>query len=339
MVEWLKLSDEQRRTLIRDTAYEEGIREEAVEKDWWVSLVLKALFTSKYKDYIIFKGGTSLSKCWKLIERFSEDIDIALSSEAFGMKYEENPTNSFLNKLRKFGYEFTSNDLKIELEKQFIALGLPKGAVIIEAEAQKDGVSYPDPETLYIVYNSLYEKNEYLPNVVKVEVSVRSLKEPNAVVGVRSIMGEIGIYPELPFDVIAVEPKRTFLEKMFLLHEEFQKPDASKVRSKRMSRHLYDLEKMMDMDPGIQALADDELYTTIIKHRSTYTKLPGVNYNSHKKQTISFIPPDSIIEAYSKDYQTMREIMIYRESISFDELIKRLKILTKRFRTDKSHTE
>jgi hypothetical protein len=121
---------------------------------------------------------------------------------------------------------------------------------------------------------------------------------------------------------------------MFLLHEEFQKPDVTKVRSQRMSRHLYDLEKMMDKDPGIQALADETLYSTIIKHRSIYTKLPGINYDSHKKETISFIPPDSIIEAYNKDYETMQEVMIYREARSFKELIRRLNVLTERFRTN-----
>ena len=190
MTEWLKLSDEFRKSSIQNTAYEEGIRSEAVEKDWWVTLALKALFTSKYKDYMIFKGGTSLSKCWRLIERFSEDIDIALAPEAFGIAYKENPEGGFLRKLKKAGYEFTSNDLKAELEKQFIALGVPEDIIKIEAEPFKDGESYPDPQTLYIHYNSLFENDEYLANIVKIEVSVRSLKEPNVIVQVQSLLSE-----------------------------------------------------------------------------------------------------------------------------------------------------
>lgn len=82
MTGWLKLTDEQRRTSIAQAAVASGIAAKAIEKDWWVTLTLKALFESPYAKFFIFKGGTSLSKGWKLIERFSEDIDIALDPMA-----------------------------------------------------------------------------------------------------------------------------------------------------------------------------------------------------------------------------------------------------------------
>lgn len=113
MTDWLKLNNEQRRASLEQAALNAGMQVKAVEKDWWVTLTLKALFTSKYKDYMIFKGGTSLSKCWKLIERFSEDIDIGLDSSAFGIKYKENPTGRFVKQLKKAGCDFTSNELKL----------------------------------------------------------------------------------------------------------------------------------------------------------------------------------------------------------------------------------
>ena len=92
MTGWLKLTDEQRKATIDQAEQMSGIGAKALEKDWWVTLTLKALFLSAYSQYMIFKGGTSLSKCWKLIARFSEDIDIALAPEAFCMEYVENPT-------------------------------------------------------------------------------------------------------------------------------------------------------------------------------------------------------------------------------------------------------
>ena len=92
MTGWLKLTDEQRRLTVEQAFIRSGINAKAIEKDWWVTLTLKALFKSVYAGFLVFKGGTSLSKCWKLIERFSEDIDIALDPEAFGMHYEENPS-------------------------------------------------------------------------------------------------------------------------------------------------------------------------------------------------------------------------------------------------------
>ncbi|MEP7080911.1 MAG: nucleotidyl transferase AbiEii/AbiGii toxin family protein [Ginsengibacter sp.] len=78
MTGWLNLTDEQRRISIDQAAIRSGITAKAIEKDWWVTLTLKALFETPYAEYFIFKGGTSLSKGWKLIERFSEVIDIAL---------------------------------------------------------------------------------------------------------------------------------------------------------------------------------------------------------------------------------------------------------------------
>mgnify|MGYP003498322727 FL=1 len=91
MTGWLQLTDEQRRTSIAQAAVVSGIAAKAIEKDWWVTLTLKALFESPYAKFFIFKGGTSLSKGWKLIERFSEDIDIAIDPMAFGKEYKTTP--------------------------------------------------------------------------------------------------------------------------------------------------------------------------------------------------------------------------------------------------------
>lgn len=100
MTGWLKLTNEQRKATIAQAEQMSGINAKAIEKDWWVTLTLKALFQSPYAQYIVFKGGTSLSKCWKLITRFSEDIDIALAPEAFGMKYVESPSKTAVEKIK-----------------------------------------------------------------------------------------------------------------------------------------------------------------------------------------------------------------------------------------------
>lgn len=340
MIGWLlKLSDEQRKASLEQAAIEAGIQVEAIEKDWWVTLTLKALFTGKYKDNIAFKGGTSLSKCWNLIERFSEDIDIALDPIVFGGKHEDKPTGGDIARLRKDGFNFTSTEFKADIEKQLRELGVPDGLLTITAEPFTENKSHPDPETLYLKYPSLFDEAPYIKNEVKIEIGVRSLKEPKSNRKVQTILNEVSpnaIYDETPFDVPTIEPHRTFLEKIFLLHEEFKKVDRAKMRSERMSRHLYDLVRMMDVDAGKNALADGELYATIIKHRMTYTKIAGVDYNTHKKETVEFIPPDHIIEAYSSDYETMRTEMIYGNPPSFDELIEKLKELTYRIRPIKN---
>ncbi|MBL7934278.1 MAG: nucleotidyl transferase AbiEii/AbiGii toxin family protein [Bacteroidia bacterium] len=335
MIDWLKLTDDQRRTTLEQAGYNSGIPANALEKDWWVTLTLKALFSGAYKDFILFKGGTSLSKCWQLIERFSEDIDIALDPKAFGEEYKTDPTKNFVKQLKKKGCEFTSTHFKDDLEKQLNALGVPAGTIKVYAADVPPERPDTDPQTIFVEYATLFDHNPYLENKVKVEVSIRYLKEPSSNAEVQSLLNEYfpnEAYKEVAFTVTAIEAHRTFLEKTFLLHEEFLKPDVTKIRKDRMSRHLYDLEKIMDKAPGQKALQDAELYSAIIKHRENYFFLPWVNYESLKREHISFVLPDALKEAYDKDYQTMKEQMIYSDAIEFDVLLERINELLARYR-------
>jgi hypothetical protein len=337
MTGWLRLSDEQRKRSITEVEYEDGTRSKAIEKDWWVTLTLKALFTSKYKNDLLFKGGTSLSKCWKLIHRFSEDIDVAIDSAVFGVAYQENPSKRFVKQLRRLGCNFTSNELKQELENQFHALGVPNGTLKIYAADIDPQMPDTDPQTLFIEYQSLYDKNPYLEDVVKVEVSTRYMKEPSSNILVQSLLNEFfpnDAYPETPFEVTSIEPHRTFLEKTFLLHEEFLRPEKKERSAKRMSRHLYDLERMMNTDIVIKALSDDTLYQAIIKHRKHYSMLSWMDYTTLERDKISFLLPTELLEAYQNDYNIMKEEMIYRDAPSFDELMKKLNELHERFRNN-----
>ncbi len=335
MTGWLKLTNEQRKATIDQAVKLSGINAKVIEKDWWVTLTLKALFQSAYSKYIVFKGGTSLSKCWKLIARFSEDIDIALSPEVFGMTYIENPSKSAVTRLKRRGCSFTSNELKAELENQILNLGVPVGMAITYAAPIATRFPDKDPQTLYIKYPSLYEPNNYLADEVKIESSVRSLQIPYTTVPIHSLLNEINpnpAYGEEPFNVDAVEPRKTFLEKAFLLHEEFGKPDRSKIKSTRMSRHLYDLGSIMNTHFGREALEDFKLYEYLIKHREWYNRISWVDYQSLKPPTLSFIPSNDILHLYRQDYEIMQEQMIYGDALHFDDLIDQLKILQGEFR-------
>lgn len=340
MTGWLNLTDEQRRTSIDQAAFKSGIQAKAIEKDWWVTLTLKALFQIPEAKHLVFKGGTSLSKCWKLIERFSEDIDIALSPEAFGMQYAENPGSGYLARLKKKGCAYTSEKLKEALENEFATMGIAAGAIIVEAAIVKDDMPDTDPQTLFVKYVSLYDKNPYLEDQVKIEVGVRSLNEPHSVMPVQSLLFEIypnPAYAETAFDVTVMEPQKTFLEKTFLLHEEFLKPVAGKtIKADRMSRHLYDIEKIMDTEYGKMALENQVLYDAIVVHRSKYSRFNWMDYNTLDKTTITFLPPEDVRDSYKKDYEEMRENMIYGETLAYDHLIQRLQELSERFRKTSS---
>jgi len=191
MIGWLQLTNEQRRTSIAQASAISGITEKAIEKDWWVTLTLKALFGTDYAKHLIFKGGTSLSKGWKLIERFSEDIDIALEPEAFGRSYKKDPSHTYVKTLKKEGCAFTSTVLKEALEQQFDKLGVPAGMITVVAAEVPETIPDRDPQTIFIRYPTLYPPHPYLADEVKVEFSVRSLKEPFANVAIQSILWEV----------------------------------------------------------------------------------------------------------------------------------------------------
>jgi hypothetical protein len=189
-----------------------------------------------------------------------------------------------------------------------------------------------------VKYKSLYDPIEYIADEVKIEVSVRSLKVPFTTMPVQSILNEVfpnPVYNESPFPVSVVEPRKTFLEKAFLLHEEFLKPEKSKIKGERMSRHPYDLVSMMNTEIGQAALNDHNLYDHLIIHRKWYTGFAWVDYETLGHSTISFVPSAEILEIYRNDYETMKEQMIYEDAMDFEDIIEQLKILQGKFRIKK----
>ena len=148
MNKFLQFTEDERRILTTQVSTKLGLPAQAVEKDWWVTLVLKALFSLPMRKHFIFKGGTSLSKGWKLIERFSEDIDIALSPEAFGRTYEATPSHSYVKTLKREGCAYTSTVIREALEKELANMGVPAGTVQIEAEEILPTMRDKDPQTL-----------------------------------------------------------------------------------------------------------------------------------------------------------------------------------------------
>lgn len=328
--EWLKISEERRIAILNQASNISGLPAIAIEKDWWVTLALKASFELKYSPNIVFKGGTSLSKGWNLIERFSEDIDLAIDRKFFG--FQGDISKSQIKNLRKVSCEFISNTFLKDLTKKFA-----EWKVIDEYKlnAQPITDSDKDPQVIEIHYNSVFDKSDYLPQRVLIEVSSRSLMEPSESREINSILSAAfpnQAFTNEPFSISTVLPQRTFLEKIFLLHEEFSQ-DTAKIRIDRLSRHLYDLEKLMDTEYGKAAIKDTELYKGIVTHREKFNPLRSLDYSNHIPSKIKIIPPDTIIKEWEKDYQAMTQNMIYGDPLNFNKLIKRIRELQKRINT------
>ena len=152
-----------------------GMPEQIIEKDWWVSAVMRALFALPYANQISFKGGTSLSKCWNVISRFSEDIDIAVNRVFLGYGGELSRTQ-VSDKLRRAACTFVRERLQNDLRDKMIEQGIPSDKFSVEVNITS--VTTVDPEVINVRYDSLYPMLSYIRNAVKIEVSGRSMSEP-----------------------------------------------------------------------------------------------------------------------------------------------------------------
>ncbi|AUD05408.1 hypothetical protein CWM47_28300 [Spirosoma pollinicola] len=323
---WLQLSDATRLAIFTQTGQQIGLPAIAVEKDWWVVHTLALVFSMECAPALIFKGGTSLSKGWGLIQRFSEDIDLAIDRAYLG--FSDDLNRQQIKKLRKASYAFMTTTFIDELTAKFNDAGFAGVTVGYRDTGQSD----QDPIIIEIYYPKLTEQDTYLRPGVLVEVGCRSLIEPTTSRTFATLVTEQfrgRPFADVPITIPVVNPERTFLEKIFLLHEEFQKA-PEKVRVDRLSRHLYDIEKLNQSPYADSALKDAELYQTIVDHRRRFTALADVDYDNHTPDKLAFVPPSHILSDWETDYRQMQENMIYGETLPFVELIEHLSILQTR---------
>lgn len=324
--EWLKLPDETKLRIFTETGRGLGLLPIAAEKDWWVVHTLAVIYTMDCAGYLVFKGGTSLSKGWNLIQRLSEDIDLALDREYLGFSGELE--NADVRRLRRKSYEYFTETFTPELKQKFTEAGFTNVTIKYREVPNHD----QDPMVIEVYYPKLTEKDTYLKPGVLVEAGCRSLKEPFTERTFATMVAEN--YPwqpftDLPVTIPTVNPERTFLEKIFLLHEEFQK-SSGKRRVGGLSRHLYDIEILSRTDYAGIAVNDPDLYNTIVAHRSKFSRISGVDFANHSPDKIAFVPPEHVLPEWETDYNEMKENMIYGEALPFIELITKLKELQSR---------
>lgn len=312
--------------VLAQAANKTGLSVQAVEKDLWVTAVLQIVFTLPVANHLVFKGGTSLSKVWKVIHRFSEDIDLAIDPSIWG--FEGDLTKKQIKRLRKASSIFVRDELCHSLQEAVSETGMEKW---LQVEADPDGEgdgTYPEPRVIRIRYKSLFDEDlPYLHSEVKLEIGARSLLEPTAEATVTSMLEDV-----LPICTTIKQvmvptalAEKTFLEKVFLLHELFSSQTPREAN--RKSRHLYDLAQMMDTDIATRAITNDELWNTIHHHRELFTSINGVDYTPDIRKRIRLLPPDDVIDDWRSDYKDMQLSMIYGEKPTFEVLITKMEEL------------
>ena len=326
---WLDLPETDQRRLFEQIAFQTGLLPQAVEKDAWVTLVLRVLFISETGRHLTFKGGTSLSKVYRLIKRFSEDIDLAIDREYLG--FGGDLTKGKIRKLRRASHTFVAEKLPEIIRRGMTAIGVPE--TLYQIRVPNTEISDQDPEKLEVLYPSVFDEVPYLPSRVMVEMGARSQGEPFDVKPISSFIDmhyAAQSFAEKPFEIKVIRPERTFLEKLILLHEEFSKP-TEKIRHFRMSRHYYDIAQILDTTYGQRALKDEELFRKIIRHRRIFTPVKSVDYDGLTLETLQIIPPPPVLDLYKADYKRMQETMIFGNAMDFEEILEKLgKIGTKK---------
>ena len=330
MNNYFQLSKEQQQMVLTQAANKTGLPVQAVEKDLWVTVVLQMVFALPVANHLVFKGGTSLSKVWRVIRRFSEDIDLAIDPSIWGV--EGDLTKKQIKRLRKASSIFVRDELCLSLKGVVSETGMEKW---LQVEADPDGEgdgTYPEPRMIHVRYKSLFNENlPYLHSEVKLEVGARSLLEPTAKAAVTSVIEDV-----LPISTTIKQvmiptalAEKTFLEKAFLLHELFSAQSSREAN--RKSRHLYDLAQIMNTDIASRAIADDDLWNTIHHHRELFTSMSGVDYTPDIRKRIRLLPPDDVIDDWRSDYKDMQSSMIYGEKPTFTELMKKMRELENLF--------
>ncbi len=324
-----QLSDEERRIFFDQTAARLGLPAASIEKDFWVCWTLRILFRlPEWGPALTFKGGTSLLKGWQLIQRFSEDLDVVIDRDHLGFGGDASPEHAGSGKQRKKRLDELRATCQQRIQKQLhpalteaVNRSLPSaGASSIQLAPPNED---PDQQTLLFQYPStLATSLAYLRPVVVIELGARSDTEPSAAPIIRPYVAEA--FPEIVtdggFPVRAVEPRRTFYEKAFLLHEETFRP-ADKPRKRPLARHYYDLWSLIKKGVAAEALADSGLFERVAEHREVFFRQNWVDYATLQHGSIRLVPVESQMPDWERDYKAMREEMFFGDMPSFAELM------------------
>ncbi|WP_337398872.1 nucleotidyl transferase AbiEii/AbiGii toxin family protein [Congzhengia sp.] len=327
MIDIAKINENDRKALFQNTAAKMGLTDAIIEKDFWVCFMLDYLFhRCKWKDKIAFKGGTSLSKSYGLIERFSEDIDLILDWRVLGYSIDEpwqersNTKQDIFNKeansrTEEFLREVFMPGIVADLEKE---LPSPIKCYIEES----------DPQTVVFAYSRSFDDFSILP-VIRLEIGALAAWTPAAVKPITPYAATQ--YPRLfkqpTTDILTVLPERTFWEKVTILHREANRPE-DKTFPARYSRHYYDLYCMANSPVKDAAFKNIELLEKVVLFKEKLYRCPWAKYEDAKIGTMKLMPSERNLQVLKDDYEHMQN-MIFGKKIPFDTILEGIENLGK----------
>jgi len=311
-----QLPEAERKALFSETAAAKGITAAAAEKDFWICWVLLQIFTQPQLCKILrFKGGTTLSKCFGLIERFSEDIDLILD---WTKVLEENPeAERSKTQQDKINKKINENAQAYIRETLLPLLQSEMGATcevnIDSRDANVVNVNYP-----------MVAATSYLRNEIRLEIGALAHMLPFGSYPISSYAAEVfpAVFDLATVSVDAIVPERTFWEKVTILHAEAHRP-ANKLQPKRYSRHYYDVYKMLGTQVEADALADLALLEDVVAFKQRFYPVAWARYDLATVENIKLIPCSEVVATLKTDYAAMAE-MIFGDIPSFESMMEAL---------------
>ena len=334
MYTFAKLAKTERSQAFRIASEKLGYPAYVIEKDFWVTYILNTLFNRiNHQHRILFKGGTSLSKCYKLIDRFSEDIDLSLHMSDLGFEGDKAPhivatkesksaAKRAVEDLKIAGELFLENTILVLLKEKIIEdLGSVESWGLVIDNANAENILFHYPKSL----DDDEYGNKYVKPVVLIETGTKSEHLPMEKIEVNSLLEDAIAEIGSKAVVRVLSPKRTFWEKVTLLHAENNINRVDRVKE-RLSRHLYDIVMLSRSSIGVEAMKDLALLDTVAKHKAFYYRSNAAKYDEAKAGTLKIVPKGEILKAFRVDYEKMRS-MFAGEVIEFDIIIEELQIL------------
>jgi hypothetical protein len=295
-----------------------------IEKDFWVCWLLKQLFTiPELNGWLVFKGGTSLSKCFNLIRRFSEDIDLAVDFERLGYVGERDPRRADLSHTRRGKLlEELQQACQGYISGPFLTALKNRVDEILVNEGWSLAVSEKDANTVEFTYPSALETTlAYIKPQAVMELGTHAEPIPRDVYSIRPFAADH--FPKLfkrpACEVTTVMARRTFWEKATILHAEYHRP-LDKPMLPRYSRHYADVAEMSRHDVKHQALQDLDLLHQVCLHKDRFYHCGWAHYLDAVPGSFHLVPPNKRISALRRDYQAM-QVMFYDQASDFDAML------------------
>lgn len=324
---YLELPEADQKDILQAATAELGRQATVLEKDIWVCWTLQTLFSIPAAHPMAFKGGTSLSKIYGAIDRFSEDVDITLDYRHFEADFDpfadgisNTKIKKFTDRLKDYVKEYAHGTvipfLRAKLDKLPTA---ERHTIEVDETGEKVWVSFPSVTE---------EADDYLKTQVLIELGGRNVIDPNERHTISPYVAALTAELDYPTsEVVVLSPERTFWEKATLIHVECNRGQL-KENAERLSRHWYDLVMLSRHTSGQAAIQNRDLLEDVVRHKKVFFKASYANYEACLESQLQLLPEDESLDGLRADYEKMIGAgMMYQAPPTFDEIVESIRQL------------